>query len=111
MLHLILEDYAFRYMLCAKLIRCHRTKLISAATLACMGRPWFGLSLCSLMRITKEGRLCVRGYPGPVSGDSLESRFGLVPVWENVVCHAMAGVSGGHGATQGMAGEVGRVIL
>ena len=78
MLHLILDDYAFVYMLCAKLIRCHRTELISAATLAFMGRPWLGLSVCSLMRITKVGRLCARGYPDQVSGDSLESRLDYV---------------------------------
>ena len=57
MLHLILV-YAVGDMLCAKLIRCHRTELISAATLACMGRPWLGLSVHSFIRITKEGRLC-----------------------------------------------------
>src|SRR3954471_21953489 len=74
MLHLILV-YACGDILCAKLIRFHRTELISAATLACMGRPWLGLSVGSLMRITQVGRLCVRGYSGPVSGDSLESRF------------------------------------
>ena len=78
MLHLILDDYAFGYMLCAKLIRCHRTKLISAATLACMGRPWLGLSVGSLIRITNVGRLCTRDYPDPVNGDSLESRFGYM---------------------------------
>ena len=92
-----LDVYAFGYMLCAKLIRCHQTELISAATLACMGRPWLGLSVCSLMRITNVGRLCACDYPGPVNGDSLESRFGyielsprlgqLYPVWDNVVCH------------------------
>ena len=78
-----------------------------------MGRPWLGLSVCSLIRITKEGRLCARDYPGPVNGDSLESRFGYmdpVLVWDNVVCHAVAGVSGGHGATHGMTCEVCRVI-
>src|SRR4051794_33406228 len=67
--------YAVGEMLCAKLIRCHRTELISATTLACMGRPWLGLSVGSLMRITKVGRLCARGCPGPVRGDSLESRL------------------------------------
>src|SRR4051812_31576697 len=82
-------------MLYAKMIRCHRTELISVATLACMGRPWLDLSVRSLIRITKEGRLCARDYPGPVNDDSLESRFGYmdpVPVWDNVVSHAMAGV-------------------
>jgi len=74
MLHLMLV-FAVEDMLCAKLIRCHRTELISAATLAFMGRPWLGLSVGSLMRITKGGRLCARGYPGPVRGDSLESRL------------------------------------
>ena len=59
----------------AKLIRCHRTELISAATLACMGRPWLGLPVGSLMRITKVGRLRARGYPDQVSGGSLESRL------------------------------------
>ena len=72
----------------------------SAATLAYMGRPWLGLSVCSFMRITKEGRLCTH-YPDQIGGDNLESRFidlahprlGLLyPIWENVVCHAMAGV-------------------
>src|SRR3954463_8978024 len=47
MLHLILDDCAFGYMLYAKLIRCHRTELISSATLSCMGRPWLGLSVGS----------------------------------------------------------------
>ena len=75
MLHLILV-YALGDMLFVKFLGCHRTELISAATLACMGGPWLGLSVCSLMRITKEGRLCARGYLGQVSGDSLESRFG-----------------------------------
>src|SRR3954464_12099495 len=75
MLHLILDGYVSGEMFCVKLIRCHRTELISATTLACMGRPWLGLSVCSLMRITKVGRLCTRGYPGPVRGDSLESWF------------------------------------
>src|SRR4051812_44218368 len=41
-----------------------------------MGRPWLGLSMGSLMRITKVGRLCAHGYPGPISGGSLESQFG-----------------------------------
>src|ERR1041385_6370996 len=50
-------------------------RLTGAATLACMGRSWHGLSVCSLMCISKEGRLCARGYPGQVSGDSLESQF------------------------------------
>ena len=41
-------------------------------------------------------------YPDQVGGDNLESRFGyielsprlgqLYPIWDNVVCHAMAGV-------------------
>ena len=57
MLHLILV-FAVGDMLHDKLIRCHRTELICAATLACMGRPWLGLSVGSLMRITKVGRLC-----------------------------------------------------
>src|SRR4051812_23288676 len=74
MLHLILV-YTVGDMRRAKLIRCHRTKPISATTLACMGRPWLSLPVGSLMRITKVGRLCVRGYPDQVSGDSLESRL------------------------------------
>ena len=65
-------------MICAQLIWCHQTELISATTLTYMGRPWLGLSVCSLMRITKEGRLCARSYPGQVSGDSLESQFGYI---------------------------------
>ena len=116
-LHLILV-YAFGEKFCAKLTRCRRTEHISAATFACMGRPWLGLSVGSLMRITKVGRLCARGYPCPVRGDSLESRLliwahprlGQVIYHEVVVCHAMAGVSGGHGATQGMTCKVCRVI-
>ena len=95
------------YMLHEKLIRCHRTELIRATTFACFGRPWLGLPVGSLMRITKEGRLCARGYPDQVSGDSLESRL---LIWAPprlgkfchegghfdqamVGCHAMAGVS------------------
>src|SRR3954470_6692235 len=74
MLHLMLVRVVGD-MLCAKLIRCHRTELIRAATLAFMGRPWLGLSVGSLIRITKVGRLCARGYPDQVSGDSLESRL------------------------------------
>ena len=57
--------------------------------LAFMGRPWLGLSVGSLMRITKEGRLRVRGYPGLVSSNSLESRFvgmSSVPVRDKF-CH------------------------
>ena len=109
MLHLILAVNAFGYMLCAELIRCHRTELISAATLACTGRPWLGLSVRSFIRLTKEGRLCARDYPSPVNGNSLERWFGYwdpVPVWDRFVCHDGGRlpqwwrVSGGHGATQ-----------
>ena len=74
MLNLMLV-FAVADMLRVKLIRCHRIELLSAASLSFMGRPWLGLSVCSLMRITKEGRLRARGYPGPVSGSSLESWF------------------------------------
>src|SRR4051812_36665023 len=52
-----------------------------------MGRPWLGLSVGSLMRITKVGRLCACGYPGLVSSDSLESRlcyWDPVPDWGKV---------------------------
>ena len=80
-----LDVYALEYMLCVELIRCHRTELISAATLACMGRPWLGLSVCSLMRITNKGRLCAR-YPDQVGGDNLEIQscyYPGVPVWES----------------------------
>src|SRR4051812_46730217 len=83
MLHLMLVVD----MLCAKLIRCHQTELIRAATLACTGRPWLSLSVGSLMRITKEGRLRACGYPGPVSGGNLESRlcyWDPVPDWDKI---------------------------
>ena len=93
MLHLILDGYAFGCMCDAKLIRCHRTELISAATLACMGRPWLGLSVGSLIRITNVGRLCARGYPDQVSGDSLESQFGCCaqsPFGTSMFCHEVA---------------------
>src|SRR4051812_36722427 len=118
MLHLMLV-VTVGDMIHAKLIRCHRTELISAATLAFMGRPWLSLSVGSLMRITKEGRLCARGYPGPVSGDTLESQLfiGIPSLFGTkfidhvlVSCHARAGVSGGHSATHGMTCEVCRVI-
>ena len=101
----------FGEMLCAKLIRCHRTELIRAATLGCMGRPWLGLPVGSLMLITKEGRLCARGYPGIVRGDSLESWLLIgapslrgTKIIDNAMVgwHAMAGVSRGHRATQGI---------
>ena len=67
------------------------------------------------MRITKEGRIRTRGYPGAVSTGSLESKFvdmSSVPVRDSFATtvavfdhamvggHAMAGVSGGHLATQ-----------
>src|SRR3954465_10467014 len=118
MLHLMLV-FTVGDMFHAKLIRCHRTELIREAMLAFMVRPWLGLSVGSLMRITKVGRLCARGYPGPVNGDSLESQFGYwypVPVCDKFVCHevaichAMAGVSGGHGVTHEMTREVCQVI-
>src|SRR4051812_46465797 len=74
MLHLMLV-YAVGGMFRSKLIRCHRIELISAATLACMGRPWLGLPVGFLMRITKVGRLRACGYPDQVSDGSIESRL------------------------------------
>lgn len=65
----------FGEMFRAKLIRSHRTELTSANMLACIGRPWLGLPVGSLMHITKVGRLCACGYPGPISGDSLENQL------------------------------------
>src|SRR4051812_39510742 len=50
-----------------------------------MGRPWICLSVCSLIRITNEGRLRTRGYPSPLSGGSIESRlcyWDPVPDWD-----------------------------
>ena len=62
-----------------------------------------------------QGGKAMRGsYTDQVNGDSLESWFCYwdpVPVWDKfvghamVVFHAMAGVSGGHRATQGMTCE------
>src|SRR4051812_30990307 len=113
MLHLTLV-FTVGDMLHDKLIRCHRTELIRATTFVCMGRPCLGLPVGSLMCITKEGRLCARSYPVPVSGDSLENQFvdmDPFPVRDKfchdggrfdhvmVGCHAMA-VCLGHGATQ-----------
>ena len=56
--------------------------------------------------------------PSPVSGYSLESQFGYIelsPHLGQVICHAggchaMAGVYGGHGATQGMTCEACQLI-
>ena len=74
MLHLILV-FAVGNMLRDKLIRCHRTGLIRAATFAW----WAGLDSvyrwASLMRITEEGRLCTVVAFGRVNDDSLESQF------------------------------------
>src|SRR3954464_2103121 len=76
MLHLILV-FAAGDMLHDKLIRCHRTGLIRATTFAW----WAGLDSvyrwASLMRITKEGRLCAVVAFGRVNGDSLESQVVL----------------------------------
>src|SRR4051812_25831087 len=88
MLHLILV-YAVVNMFHDKLIRCHRTGLIRAATFAW----WAGLDSvyqwASLMRITKEGRLCATVAFGRVNDDSLESQFvrRVVPVWDKFMDH------------------------
>src|SRR4051812_4725237 len=82
----------FGDILCAKLIRFHRTELMSAATLACMGRRWLGRPVGSLMFITKVGRLCARGYLSPVRDDSLVIRLLIWsrPRLGQVICHEVA---------------------
>ena len=64
MLHLMLV-FAVEDMLCAKLISCHQTELIGAATLAFMGRPWLGLSVGSFTRITQRGEAMRARLPWP----------------------------------------------
>src|SRR4051812_48655416 len=118
MLHLMLV-FAVGDMFRAKLIRCHRTELTSAATLSCMGRTSLGLSVCSLIRITNKGRLCAHDYPGPVSGDSLESRFDYIWIQSPFGTMLLTmrwsvamrwQVSGGHRGTEGMTCEACQVI-
>src|SRR3954470_15854482 len=70
LLHLILV-FAVGEILRDKLIRCHRTELIRAATFACMGRPWSGYR-SAFYGYHQVGEVMHARYPGPVGGDNLE---------------------------------------
>ena len=72
MLHLILV-FAVGDMLHDKLIRCHRTELIHAATFSWWASLDSVYRWASLMRITKEGSLCVAVAFDRVNDNSLES--------------------------------------
>ena len=72
------------------LIKCHWTELPSASTYAGMGRPWLGLTSCSFIGTTKEGRLCVCAtlirYTMIVLWAQVKL-FANVPVWDSLVGH------------------------
>src|SRR3954467_11203634 len=70
MLHLILV-LAVGEMLRDKLIRCHRTELIRAATFAWMGRPWSGYR-SAFYGYHQVGEVMHAHYPDQVGGDNLE---------------------------------------